>query len=79
MSSSGRSAAAVRMITPPGISCSARKSRTMRRRRPRCSRETILRDTPMCSTVGMNTRNRPGIVTCEVMRAPFVPSGSLTT
>ena len=27
----------------------------------------------------MNTRNRPGIVTCEVRRAPLVPSGSLTT
>src|SRR5918999_1620171 len=27
----------------------------------------------------MNTRKRPGIVTCEVSLAPFVPSGSLTT
>jgi hypothetical protein len=27
----------------------------------------------------MNTRKRPGIVTCEVRRAPFVPSGSFTT
>ena len=27
----------------------------------------------------MNTRKRPAIVTCEVSRAPFVPSGSFTT
>ena len=27
----------------------------------------------------MKTRKRPGIVTCEVRRAPFVPSGSFTT
>ncbi len=26
-----------------------------------------------------NTRKRPGMVTCEVRRAPFVPSGSFTT
>src|SRR5688500_18720475 len=27
----------------------------------------------------MKTRKRPGIVTCDVSRAPLVPSGSLTT
>ena len=51
----------------------------MPRRRLRSSRESILRETPTWSTVGMNTRNRPGIVACEVRRAPFVPSGSLAT
>src|SRR5678815_5057324 len=27
----------------------------------------------------MNTRNRPGMVACDVSRAPFVPSGSFAT
>jgi hypothetical protein len=31
--------------------------------RPRSSRESILRETPTWSTVGMKTRNRPGMVT----------------
>ena len=51
----------------------------MPRSRARSSRDSIFRDTPTWSTVGMNTRKRPGIVTCEVRRAPLVPSGSLTT
>ncbi len=67
------------MMTPPVKPCCSRNSRTMPRRRPRSSRDSILRETPTWSTVGMNTRKRPGIVTCEVSRAPFVPSGSLTT
>ena len=79
MSSSGRPAAAVRMMTPPVKPCCSRNSRTMPRRRARSSRESILRDTPTWSTVGMNTRKRPGMVTWEVSRAPFVPSGSLAT
>ena len=79
MSSLGRPAAAVRMMTPPVKPCASRNSRTMPRSRLRSSRDSILRDTPTWSTVGMNTRNRPGIVTCEVRRAPLVPSGSLTT
>ena len=37
----------------------------------------ILRETPMWSTVGMYTRKRPGSAMCDVMRAPFCPSGSL--
>ena len=79
MSSFGRPAAAVRMMTPPVKPCASRNSRTMPRRRLRSSRDSILRDTPTWSTVGMNTRNRPGIVTCDVRRAPLVPSGSFTT
>ena len=79
MSSLGRPAAAVRMMTPPVKPCCSRNSRTMPRRRPRSSRESILRETPTWSTVGMNTRKRPGMVACEVRRAPFVPSGSLAT
>ena len=79
MSSLERPPAAVRMMTPPVKPCSSRKSRTMPRRRARSSRDSILRDTPTWSTVGMKTRKRPGIVTCDVSRAPFVPSGSLTT
>ena len=66
-------------MTPPVKPCCSRNSRTMPRRRARSSRDSILRDTPTWSTVGMNTRNRPGIVACEVSRAPLVPSGSLTT
>src|SRR5580765_1324857 len=79
MSSFGRPPAAVRMMTPPVKPRSSRNSRTMPRSRPRSSRDSILRDTPIWSTVGMNTRNRPAIVTCDVRRAPLVPSGSLTT
>ena len=79
MSSLGRPDAAVRMITPPVNPCASRNSRTMPRSRLRSSRESILRDTPTWSTVGMNTRNRPGMVTWDVRRAPLVPSGSLTT
>ena len=79
MSSSERPAAAVRMITPPMKPCCSRKDLTMPRRRARSSRDSILRDTPTWSTVGMKTRKRPGMVTCEVSRAPLVPSGSLTT
>ena len=51
----------------------------MPRSRLRSSRDSILRETPTWSTVGMKTRNRPGIVACEVSRAPLVPSGSLAT
>ena len=79
MSSLGRPAAAVRMMTPPVKPCFSRNSRTMPRRRARSSRDSILRDTPTWSTVGMKTRNRPAIVTCDVRRAPLVPSGSLAT
>ena len=79
MSSLERPPAAVRMMTPPVKPCCSRNSRTMPRRRPRSSRESILRETPTWSTVGMKTRNRPGMVTCDVRRAPLVPSGSLTT
>ena len=79
MSSFGRPPAAVRMITPPVKPWDSRNSRTMPRRRDRSSRDSIFRDTPTWSTVGMNTRNRPGIVTWDVSRAPLVPSGSLTT
>ena len=79
MSSFDRPPAAVLMITPPVKPCSSRNSRTMPRSRARSSRDSILRDTPTWSTVGMNTRKRPGIVTCDVSRAPLVPSGSLTT
>ena len=79
MSSLGRPPAAVRMMTPPVKPCCSRNSRTMPRRRLRSSRESIFRDTPTWSTVGMKTRNRPGIVACDVSRAPFVPSGSLAT
>ncbi len=79
MSSFGRPPAAVRMMTPPVNPCASRNSRTMPRRRLRSSRESILRDTPTWSTVGMKTRNRPAIVACEVSRAPLVPSGSLAT
>ena len=79
MSSFGRPSAAVRMITPPPNWCWLRNSLTMPRSRLRSSRVEILRDTPTWSTVGMNTRKRPGMVTCEVSRAPLVPSGSLAT
>jgi len=79
MSSSGRPPAAVRMITPPVKPFSSRNWRTIPRSRERSSRDSILRDTPMWSTVGMNTRNRPAIVTWLVSRAPLVPSGSLAT
>ena len=79
MSSSGRPAAAVRRMTPPVNPCSSRNRRTMPRSRPRSLRASILRDTPIWSTVGMKTRNRPGSATCEVILAPFVPSGSLAT
>ncbi len=77
MSSSGRLAAAVRMMTPPVNPCFSRNWRTMPRRRARSSRDSIFRDTPMWSTVGMNTRKRPAIVTWLVSRAPLVPNGSL--
>ena len=66
-------------MTPPVNPRSSRNFRTMPRRRERSARESILRDTPMWSTVGMKTRKRPGMVACEVMRAPFVPRGSFTT
>ena len=79
MSASGRPPAAVRMITPPPKPCSSRNFRTMPRRRLRSSRDSILRDTPTWSTVGMKTRNRPARVACDVRRAPLVPSGSLAT
>ena len=79
MSSSERPAAAVRMMTPPMKPWDSRNDLTMPRRRERSSRESILRETPTWSTVGMKTRNRPGMVTCDVSRAPLVPSGSLTT
>jgi hypothetical protein len=79
MSSFGRLAAAVRMITPPEKPVCSRNSRTMARRRPRSSRDSILRETPTWSTVGMKTRKRPGMVACDVRRAPFVPSGSFAT
>ena len=79
MSSFGRPLAAVRMITPPVKPCDSRNSRTMPRSRLRSSRDSIFLDTPMWSTVGMKTMNRPGMVTCDVRRAPLVPSGSFTT
>ena len=79
MSSFGRPAAAVRMITPPVKPCASRNSRTMPRRRLRSSRDSIFLETPTWSTVGMKTRNRPAMVTWDVRRAPLVPSGSLTT
>ena len=79
MSSLGRPDAAVRMMTPPVNPCASRNSRTMPRSRLRSSRESILRETPTWSTVGMNTRKRPGMVTWDVRRAPLVPRGSLTT
>ena len=79
MSSLGRLAAAVRMITPPVKPRASRNSRTISRSRLRSSRDSIFRDTPTRSTVGMNTRKRPAMVTCEVRRAPLVPSGSFTT
>jgi len=56
MSASGRVAAAVRMITPPVKPSASRNCRTMPRSRPRSSRASIFLDTPMWSTVGMNTR-----------------------
>ncbi len=79
MSASGLVAAAVRMMTPPVKPSDSRNVRTMPRSRLRSSRASIFLDTPTWSTVGMNTRNRPAIVACEVSRAPLVPSGSLTT
>ena len=79
MSASGRVAAAVRMMTPPVKPSDSRNARTMPRSRLRSSRASIFRETPTWSTVGMNTRNRPAIVACEVSRAPLVPSGSFTT
>ena len=78
-SCSGRPSVAVRMMTPPVKPCFSRKVRTMPRRRERSSRDSILRETPMWSTVGMNTRKRPAMVTWQVMRAPLVPSGSFAT
>src|SRR6478736_3287072 len=79
MSSLGRPDAAVRMMMPPLKPSFSRKSRTMARRRERSSRESIFLETPTWSTVGMNTRNRPASEAWDVRRAPFVPSGSLTT
>src|SRR3970040_996456 len=73
MSSRGLPAAAVRMITPPVKPCVSRNSRTMPRSRALSSRDSIFRDTPTWSTVGMNTRKRPGMVTCEVRRARLDP------
>ena len=60
MSSFGRPAAAVRMMSPPAKPVCSRNSRTIPRRRERSSRDSIFRDTPTWSTVGMNTRKRPG-------------------
>ena len=79
MSSVERFAAAVRMMMPPGKPFSSRKPLMMPRSRLRSSRESILRETPIESSAGMKTRKRPGTLTCEVMRAPLVPSGSFTT
>ena len=67
------------MMTPPVKPFFSRKVRTMPRRRERSSRDSILRETPMWSTVGMKTRKRPAMVTWQVMRAPLVPSGSFAT
>ena len=39
----------------------------------------IFRETPTWSTVGIYTRYRPGSAMCDVIRAPFLPSGSLET
>ncbi len=79
MSSFGRPDAAVRMMMPPVKFSFSRNSRTIPRSRLRSSRDSIFRDTPTWSTVGMNTRNRPASDAWHVSRAPLVPSGSLTT
>jgi len=55
-SASGLVAAAVRMITPPVNPSASRNWRTTPRSRARSSRASIFLDTPMWSTVGMNTR-----------------------
>src|SRR5687768_6354650 len=65
------------MKPPPPRSCRTSFRSVFRRRRS--SSSMIFRETPTCSTVGMYTRYRPGSETCAVMRAPFCPSGSLTT
>ncbi len=74
-SSSDAPSAAVRTMNPP--EASPRSCTRIRFSRWRSSSEAILRLTPMCVTVGMNTRKRPGSAMCEVMRAPFLAMGSL--
>ena len=74
-SSSLMLAAAVRTMKPPRPF--SRSLVTMRFSRWRSSSELILRDTPTWFTVGMYTRKRPGSAMWLVMRAPFLPIGSL--
>src|SRR5207244_13361803 len=56
-----------------------RMESTISRRRRRSLSELMRREIPTWSTVGMNTRWRPGSDTYRVVRAPFVLIGSFVT
>src|SRR2546426_4885879 len=52
---------------------------TISRSLARCSRFSILRETPTLEANGMYTRKRPAKEICAVTRGPLVPIGSLMT